>query len=132
MAEKKECGIEHLTLSRTAITTLQYDITMTEKTNSKQAKAPDIQAMVWYRKEHWDSLMELFPDRHLLPATYEKWLTMAEEMKNKVEAGGDVVIKVFIDPETFPAWCKEQGKEMNSEARTELAIQVAQQQSFSA
>jgi hypothetical protein len=104
---------------------------MTEK-NNKQNPAPSIQAMVWYKKEDWDQLMVLFPDSHLLPPSYDNWLNRAEEMKTQVEASGDVVIKVFIDPETFPAWCKEQGKEMNSESRAELAIQVAQAQSFSA
>ena len=104
---------------------------MTEK-NNNQDTAPSIQAMVWYKKEDWDTLMDLFPDSHLLPPSYENWLGRAEEMKTQVEASGDVVIKVFIDPETFPAWCKEQGKEMDSESRAELAIQVAQQQSFSA
>jgi len=102
---------------------------MTENTSNQ---APSIQAMVWYKEEDWDRLMELFPDNHLLPPTFKDWLGRAEQMKTQVEAAGDVVMKVFIDPETFPAWCKEQGKEMNSEARAELAIQVAQQQNFSA
>jgi len=103
---------------------------MTEQDNNDN-QTPSIQAMVWYKEEDWDTLMELFPDSHLLPPSYKDWIGRAEEMKTQVEASGDVVIKVFIDPETFPAWCKEQGKEMNSESRTELAIRVAQQQSFS-
>lgn len=104
---------------------------MTEK-NNNQDQAPSIQAMVWYKKEDWDTLMDLFPDSHLLPPSYENWLSRAEEMKTQAEVRGDVVIKVYIDPQTFPAWCKEQGKEMDSESRAELAILVAQQQSFSA
>ncbi len=104
---------------------------MTEQ-NSNDKQAPGIQAMVWYKEEDWDTLMELFPDSHLLPPSYKDWISRAEAMKTQVEASGDVVIKVYIDPETFPAWCKDQGKEMNSEARAELAIQVAQQQGFSA
>ena len=102
------------------------------KQKSSNEEAPSIQAMVWYKEEDWNALMELFPDSHLLPPSYKEWESRAEEMKTQVEASGDVVIKVYIDPETFPAWCKDQGKEMNSEARAELAIQVAQQQCFSA
>ncbi len=98
--------------------------------NSNSNQGPTLQAMVWYKEEDWDTLMDLFPDRHLLPPSYADWLGRAEEMVKKLEGSGDVVMKVFIDPETFPAWCKEQGKEMNSEARAELAIQVAQQKSF--
>ncbi len=104
---------------------------MTNRKSSTENQAPGIQAMVWYKEENWDTLMGLFSDRHLLPPAYADWLTLAEEMVQKVESTGDVVVKVFIDPETFPAWCKEQGREMNSDARAELAIQVVQEQSFS-
>lgn len=69
---------------------------MTEQNNSDN-QAPCIQAMVWYKEEDWDALMELFPDSHLLPPSYKDWIGRAEEMKIKVEASGDVVIKVYID-----------------------------------
>lgn len=98
--------------------------------NTQNNQAPTIQAMVWYKEEDWNTLMQLFTDSHLLPKTYADWLPRAEEMVKKTEEGGDIVMKVYIDPTTFPAWCKEKGKEMNMEARTELAIEVATQQSF--
>ena len=90
-----------------------------------------IQAMVWYREEHWPTLLALFSDAELLPQSYQAWLKKAEAKKQEVEAQGDQVIKVFIDPETFPAWCEEKKLPMNSEARAQLAIEVAQTQSFS-
>ena len=102
---------------------------MTDTTNPDNQE-PTIQAMVWYKEEHWDTLIKLFTDSHLLPKSYSDWLLRAEEMVKKVEASGDLVMKVFIDPETFPAWCKEKGKEMDMHARTELAIEVATQQNF--
>lgn len=102
---------------------------MSEK-NSPDTHEPSIQAMVWYKEEHWDTLMKLFSDSHLLPKNYADWLLRAEKMLKKVEDGGDVVIKVFIDPETFPAWCKEKGTEMDSNARADLAIEVATHQNF--
>lgn len=92
---------------------------------------PMIQAMVWYREEDWEPLKKLFVDAHLLPKTYGDWLKRAEEMKAKVQADGDVVIKVFIDPETFPAWCEKKGLVMDAAARSQLAIEMAQAQSFS-
>ncbi len=97
---------------------------------SDSQQAPSIQAMVWYKKEDWDGLMKLFPDSHLLPKTYDDWLVRAEEMQKKVEKAGDIVIKVFIDPVNFPAWCKERGKQPDMEARTQLAIEVASKQQF--
>ena len=104
---------------------------MTDKTTDDNVQKPEIQAMVWYKEEDWDTLMTLFSDRHLLPKSFDDWLARAEEMLKKVEGRGDVVMKVFIDPETFPALCKEKGREMDSNARAELAIEVATQQSFS-
>jgi hypothetical protein len=87
--------------------------------------------MVWYKKEHWDTLKEMFADGDMLPPTYETWLKRAEAMKEEAQAEGDTVIKVFIDPELFPQWCEEKGLPMNSEARAQLALEVAQAQSFS-
>lgn len=91
---------------------------------------PSVQAMVWYKQEHWSTLKEMFVDGDLLPASYDEWLERAEKMKADAEAAGDAVIKVFIDPETFPEWCASKGLAMNSEARSQLAIEVAQAQSF--
>lgn len=91
---------------------------------------PSVQAMVWYKEEHWDTLKQMFVDGDRLPPTYEEWHRRAEEMKEQAQAAGDAVIKVFIDPETFPEWCKQKGVEMDSEARSQLAIEVAQEQSF--
>lgn len=92
---------------------------------------PSVQAMVWYKKEEWEILKEMFVDGDKLPVTYEDWLSRAEQMKNEVQAAGDAVIKVYIDPETFPRWCEQKGLEMNSEARSQLAVEVAQAQAFS-
>ena len=104
---------------------------MSKENTSDQSHQPTIQAMVWYREEHWETLKTLFTDADRLPKTYSDWLQRAEQMKNQVQAAGDIVIKVFIDPETFPVWCKKKGLSMDAEARSQLAIEVAQSQSFS-
>ncbi len=100
------------------------------KTTQRKNQEPSIQAMVWYKEEDWDTLKTLFTDSHMLPGKYSDWLLKAEAMVKKVESCGDIVMKVFIDPDTFPAWCKEKGKEMDMHARTALAIEVATHQSF--
>lgn len=102
---------------------------MKNEANSEK-KAPTIQAMVWYKEEDWEQLHAMFTDSHLLPQSYDDWLERAEKMVEQVEAAGDVVIKVFIDPETFPLWCKKKGREMDMNARTDLAIEVATKQRF--
>lgn len=87
--------------------------------------------MVWYKEEHWSTLKEMFVDGDMLPASFSDWLQRAEQMKTDAEAAGDAVIKVYIDPDTFPQWCEAKGLPMNSEARSQLAIEIAQARSFS-
>jgi hypothetical protein len=103
-----------------------------QKTAAKQEthKQPMIKAMVWYKEEHYAQLLSLFDDAELLPLTYQHWLARAEEKKAEVEAGGDQVIKVFIDPETFPEWCIKKNLPMDANSRSTLAIEVANAQSF--
>jgi hypothetical protein len=98
---------------------------------AKKKTAPMLQAMVWYKEAHYRQLLALFDDTHLLPGTYREWLDRAETKKKEIEEGGDRVIKVFIDPETFPEWCRKRGCKLDAEARSQLAIEVAQANSFS-
>lgn len=100
------------------------------KKNQEQVHEPVLQAMVWYKEEHYEELLGLFDDAHLLPPTYSSWLTRAEAKKAEVEAAGDQVIKVFIDPETFPQWCADKKLAKDANSRSQLAIEVAQAQSF--
>jgi hypothetical protein len=97
----------------------------------KPARQPILQAMVWYKEEHYAELRAIFDDAELLPPTYQHWLARAEEKKAEVEAGGDQVIKVFIDPETFPEWCEKRKLPKDANSRSQLAIEVAQARSFS-
>jgi hypothetical protein len=89
-----------------------------------------LQAMVWYKEEHYEQLLSIFDDAELLPLTYQDWLVRAEEKKAEVEAAGDQVIKVFVDPETFPEWCEKKNLPKDADARSRLAIEVARMQSL--
>ena len=86
---------------------------------------------MWYKQEHWDQLRNLFVDGDLLPPTYNDWLKRAEAMLEEIQKQGDIGMKVFIDPKTFPEWCEKKGLKMNAEARSQMAIEVAQARSFS-
>ncbi len=90
-----------------------------------------LQALVWYKEEDWETLLEMFTDSDKLPQDYQQWLRLAEAKKAEIEALGCKVLKVYIDPVNFKGWCDSKGFEMNSEARAQLAIEVAQAQSFS-
>lgn len=95
------------------------------------ARSPMLKAMVWYKEEHYRPLLAIFDDAELLPPTYEEWRVRAEEKKTEVEAAGDQVLKVFIDPDTFSEWCDKKNLPKDANSRTELALEVAQARSFS-
>lgn len=101
-----------------------------KKKDAAPQAAPAIRAMVWYKEEHWETLFEMFDDSHLLPPTYKEWLVRAEEAEQKAKDEGIAVVKVFIDPDTFPEWCEKKGKKMDADARSSLAIEVVQAQSM--
>ena len=91
---------------------------------------PELQVMVWYREEDWESHKALFDDAQLLPENYNEWRKRAEEKIRAVECSGDLVVKVTIDTVLFPAWCKENGRKMDAESRTTFAIEAVQKQQF--
>lgn len=102
-----------------------------QQPTGQPAQEPMLQAMVWYKEEHYAELLGLFDDAELLPRTYADWLARAEGKKAEVEAAGDQVMKVFIDPETFPEWCAKKNMPKDANSRAELALEVAQARSFS-
>jgi hypothetical protein len=77
-----------------------------------------VMAIGWYRREHWNALRRLFTDTSVLPATYDAWYTLAEQLEQRVKAQGLAVERVFIEPEPFRTWCAERGIAPDAQART--------------
>ncbi len=63
----------------------------------------------WIEEADYPAVRALFEDGATLPPSWAQWLKMAEEMKKGLEAYGHPVMKVRIDPATFPAWCAAHG-----------------------
>jgi hypothetical protein len=63
----------------------------------------------WIEEADYPAVRALLEDGATLPPTWAEWLKMAEEMKKGLEAYGHPVMKVRIDPATFPAWCAAHG-----------------------
>jgi hypothetical protein len=54
-------------------------------------------------------LLQLFDDGDKMPPSWKEWMKMAEEMEQGLKAYGHVVLRVYIDPATFPDWCAAHG-----------------------
>jgi hypothetical protein len=63
----------------------------------------------WIEEADYPAALTMFEDGGTLPRTWAEWLKTAEEMKKGLEAYGHPVMKVRIDPATFPAWCDAHG-----------------------
>lgn len=68
-------------------------------------KPPPAVGAFWIREEDYPALLKIFDDGDKLPPSWNEWLKMAEEMEQGLQAYGHVVLRVYIDPATFPDWC---------------------------
>jgi hypothetical protein len=81
--------------------------------------------IAWYRREDYDRLMSMFPDREKLAGTFDDWLHNAERTYNRLLLEGFVIEKALLDPETFPNWCRANGMKMDAEGRLLYAREYA-------
>jgi hypothetical protein len=63
----------------------------------------------WIEQPDYDAVLKILDDGGTLPPTWEAWRKMAVEMEAGLKAYGHPVMRVRIDPATFPIWCKAHG-----------------------
>jgi hypothetical protein len=84
--------------------------------NSADQPLPAVGAY-WIKEEDYPALLEIFGDGHKLPPTWTEWVKMAEEMERGLKAYGHPVLRVHIDPRSFPDWCAANGTSPGAEGR---------------
>ena len=77
-------------------------------TNSDEKPLPAVGAY-WIEEADYPALLKIFDDGDTLPRAFKDWLKMAEEMEKGLKAYGHPVMRVRIDPVTFPIWCAAHG-----------------------
>jgi hypothetical protein len=85
-------------------------------TNSDERPPPAV-GVYWIDEGDYPALLEIFPDGTKMPRSWKEWLRMAEEMEAGLKAYGHAVMRVRIDPKTFPDWCASHGTSRGSEGR---------------
>jgi len=87
---------------------------------------PTAVGITWYRREEdFLRLKAMSNDSEELEDTYDEWLENAKNVLGSLTLQGLNVVKVYLDPETFPAWCKAKGYEMDATARSRYATDFA-------
>jgi hypothetical protein len=71
----------------------------------------------WIEEADYPALLSLFDDGNTMPRTWDAWRKMAEEMEKGLKAYGHPVMRVRIDPATFPAWCAAHGTSPGRQGR---------------
>lgn len=91
---------------------------------------PTTAGIGWYTRENYPQCLALFDDANSLPATFDDWLAKAEKAEADLRRQGLRVVRVDIDPQTFPAWCKANGfSRLDTRARAQYGSLKAAEQS---
>ena len=79
--------------------------------------SPTLIGVTWYMSTDYARMRKLFKDGAKLPRTYARWLKAATATQSTLESMGFKVIKAYVDPDTFPAWCKSRRLDIDGNAR---------------
>jgi len=63
----------------------------------------------WIEEADFAAVRGLFEDGAAMPPDWADWHKMAVEMETGLKAYGHPVMRVRIDPKTFPQWCAAHG-----------------------
>ena len=77
-------------------------------TNPDDKPLPAV-GVFWIEEADYPALLNIFDDGSTMPRAWDEWRKMAEEMEKGLKAYGHPVLRVRIDPATFPAWCAAHG-----------------------
>jgi hypothetical protein len=79
-------------------------------------------AISWFRESDWPTWLELDPN---FQPDRSRWLWKTQAQITTLEQRGIEVVKVEIDPDTFAAWAKANGKGLGQMDRAGYAAFAA-------
>ncbi len=78
----------------------------------------------WIKEDDYPAVRDILEDGDKLPPTWAEWLKMAEEMERGLKSYGHPVLRVFIDPRTFPDWCAAHGTSPGRDGRKKFIAEA--------
>ena len=61
--------------------------------------------IAWYHRDDYPEIQRVMADAETLPADYDSWLRLAQQVATIEEAKGSAIVKAAIVPQTFVAGC---------------------------
>jgi hypothetical protein len=79
--------------------------------------------VAWFRPDEWQRLRDLSTDAHKLEPTYEAWAEIAFRESAKLASSGVEVIRIDVGVDELAAWCQEEGRPLDAQARAAFAAE---------
>jgi hypothetical protein len=79
----------------------------------------------WCREEDYSAFIGIFEDADDLPKTWKDFIKPYERAEKGFKEKGQLVVRVYINPRTFPEWCANKGYRINAKARERFAAEIA-------
>ena len=75
--------------------------------------------IAWFKDEiAYHRALAIFKDPQDMPTSFEEWKSLVEKQCELVKAGGNIALRVELDPDQFVGWCAVHGFEPNAWGRT--------------
>jgi|SRR6266478_4136164 hypothetical protein len=87
-------------------------------------KSHGVIGLAWFRKEDYPSLLAIFDDAREMHETWEEWEESAKKVAERLKTEGYIIERVYIDPDTFPGWCRKAGLKITAAARSRFSAQT--------
>jgi hypothetical protein len=85
----------------------------------------DIIAILWFEDDvAYRRALQIFTDSKSMPATFEDWKALVKRELEEIKRVGNIAIRADFDPETFIAWCRPRGFQVDSQARAAFAEHI--------
>ena len=82
--------------------------------------------IAWIRKEDYAALIRIFEDGDVFD-DWENWSKRAEATEQKLQSEGVIVLRAYLDPATFAAWCAARDVNTGREGRGLFGIEFAEE-----
>jgi hypothetical protein len=73
--------------------------------------------VLWIEEADYPAVLKILDDGDTMPRNWADWRKMAIEMETGLKAYGHPVMRVRIDPATFPIWCHAHGTNTGRQGR---------------
>ena len=81
--------------------------------------------MAWYKRADYERIRTIMVDSGRMSETFDKWEAGALRIEEEQRSRGIRLVRAYIEPDAFVAWCGAKGWECDAPARMRWAGEAA-------